>query len=493
MLLAPSVRRPASSRFVAAVAAGVLLLRTAFLLGPLDPDEAGYLIVARDWHAGGPNLYGHYFVDRPPLLIALYRLAALTGWGPSIRLLATGFTVLLVVAAAWAAHQVVGHRGARWAALVAGGLCVTPALTAQEADGEIFAAALVMLAVALTLAAVRRTGLPAFGLALLAGVSAGAAVMAKQNFVDGIAFAAVLLVASVVQRRMPRAEAARLAAGGVLGGLVVVASALAYVAWSRVGISTAWTAVFGFRGTALDVIEDHSLLAPLTRALALVELAVLCGALPLVVLLAAEAVRCRFRGPPVAWAVGVTLAVGSASIAMGGSYWPHYLLQLAPMLALAAGLWAADSARLRAAVAFVVASALAVAVVVAVSGAAYRSTGHSVGAWLHRSGQPGDTATVLYGNADVQEASGMRSPYEQLWTLPMRTLDPQLVHLRSVLNGPRAPTWVVAWGNLDPWNIDAHDRTRLALATHYRHVADVCGHQVYLHDGARRTLAAPAC
>ena len=70
--------------------------------------------------------------------------------------------MLLVVAAAWAAHQVVGERGARWAALVAAAFVVTPVLMAQEADGEIFAAPLVMLSVALTLAAVRRTGRPAF-------------------------------------------------------------------------------------------------------------------------------------------------------------------------------------------------------------------------------------------------------------------------------------------------------------------------------------------
>jgi hypothetical protein len=62
-----------------------------------------------------------------------------------------------------------------------------------------------------------------------------------------------------------------------------------------------------------------------------------------------------------------------------------------------------------------------------------------------------------------------------------------------VLTGPRAPTWVVALGHLDAWHIDAHDRIRLALATHYRKVAAVCGHTVFLHDGVRRTLASPRC
>ncbi len=476
-LLAPTAPRTSSRRFVLGVVLGVLVLRAGYVVGPLFSDEAGYLLVAQDWHPGGPNLYGHYFVDRPPLLLALYRVAALSGWAPTVRLLATAFAVLFVVSAAWAAHQVVGARGARWAALVAGALAVTPVLMAQEADGEIFAAPLVMAAVALTLSAVRRSGGRGFGTAVLAGAAAGAAVMVKQNFADGVVFAVALLAASLVQRRMRWQDAVRVAAGGVTGGLVVVLAALAYVAWSGVGFGTAWTAVFGFRGTALDVITDHSLHAPLARARTLVGLSLLAGALPLLVVLLRNAARCRFRGSPLAWAVGVMLAFDALSVVMGGSYWPHYLLQLAPALALAAGLWAAESVWLRAAVAFTVASAIAATLVVTLTGSAYRSGGQTVGEWLHRSGRPGDTATVLFGNADVQEASGMWSPYVHLWTLPMRTLDPHLAQLRSVLSGPRAPTWVVAWGGLDPWHIDAHDRTRLTLALHYRRVAEVCGHR----------------
>ena len=482
-----------SRRFVLGVAALVVVLRAGYLVGPLFSDEAGYLLVAQDWHAGGPNLYGHYFVDRPPLLLALYRVAVLTGWPPTVRLLATLFAVLLVVSAGWAAHQVVGERDARWAALVAAAFSVTPLLMSQEADGEIFAAPLVMLSIALTLAAVRRAGGRAFGLAVLAGVVAGAAVMVKQNFADAVVFAVVLLAASLVQRRTPAPVVARVAAGGVLGGLGVVVAALAYVAWSGVGLGTAWTTVFGFRGTALDVIADHSLHAPMMRALEMTVLAVLCGALPLLVVLALEAVRCRFRGPPVAWAVGATLLLDVVSITAGGSYWPHYLLQLAPALALAVGLWAADSTRVRAAVALVVASAVTFTVGLTLSGATYKHTGHTVGTFVKRSAHVGDTAIVLFGRADAQQATGLRSPYEHLWTLPMRTLDPHLVQLRAVLRGPAAPTWVVAWGDLNPWNIDARDRTRLLLATHYRRVAEVCGKAVYLHDGVHRTLAPLTC
>jgi 4-amino-4-deoxy-L-arabinose transferase-like glycosyltransferase len=287
-LLAPTTDRTSVRRFVLVVVAAVVLLRITYVAGALDPDEAGYLIVARGWHAGGPNLYGHYFVDRPPLLIAVYALASLVSWDPFVRVIACAFAALFVVAAAWAAHEVVGPRGVRWAALVAGALALTPLVMAQEADGEIFAAPVVMLSVALTLSAVRRRS---FGTAFAAGLAAGCAVLLKQNFGDAIVFAFVLLVASVWQRRLDWRAGLRLAAGGLLGGAATLVASAGYVVWARVGFGDAWNTVFGFRSTALDVIEDHSLHAPLMRAIELVGISVLAGA-------GSEARRWRGRWEP---------------------------------------------------------------------------------------------------------------------------------------------------------------------------------------------------
>ena len=223
-MLAPPRLRVSSRQFVALVSGLVVLLRLPGIPVPLHTDEAGYFLVAQSWRAGGPNLYGHYFVDRPPLLIALFRLADLTGWPASIRVLACVFSVMFVVAAAWAASEVTGARGIRWAAVVAGALATTPVLLAHEADGEIFAAPLVMLSVALTLAAVRRTGRTSFLLATGAGLAAGAAVMTKQNFVDAVVFAVVLLAAALWQRQLSWRDAARVAGGGALGGAMTVRS-----------------------------------------------------------------------------------------------------------------------------------------------------------------------------------------------------------------------------------------------------------------------------
>ncbi len=466
------------------------LLRLGYLTGSPYADEAGYLVVGRAWHLGGPNLYGHYFVDRPPLLMLVFRLASLVPWDQFVRVLTIPFAMVFVASAAWAAYQLVGERGARWAAVVGAAFVANPALGAQEADGEIFAAPLVMLAVALTIAAVRWSGRRSTVMALLAGLTAGLAVMVKQNFADAFVFAAVLLVASVVQGRLPRRDGLRILLAGIGGGAVVLLGALVYTKAAGLSVATAWYSLIGFRGSALDVISDYSLAAPATRAVMLVLLALVSGMLLIVALLVREAWRCHFTGPPVAWAVAVTLAVGVVAIAAGGSFWPHYLLELAPMLALAAGLWAPNVAWLRvASVVAVVSAAIATVAALGFGVTSARSDGQRTGEWVRASGRPGDTATVLYGHAEVQWASGMQSPYPFLWSLPMRAIDPQLRRLRTLLSADNRPDWVVVWSQIDAWNIDPQARTQLSLATNYKLVQHVCGHEIWLRDGARRDLA----
>lgn len=55
----------------------VLLLRAPYLAVPLGRDEGGLAFLARHWDGG--SLYGAYWVDRPPLLLALFKLAVLGG------------------------------------------------------------------------------------------------------------------------------------------------------------------------------------------------------------------------------------------------------------------------------------------------------------------------------------------------------------------------------------------------------------------------------
>ena len=158
------------------------------------------------------------------------------------------------------------------------------------------------------------------------------------------------------------------------------------------------------------------------------------------------------------------------------------------MLALAAGALGAGRGRVRAAVVFVVASAVA-------------ATRHGDVSGHGRHGTAG--ARWARGSAPV---AGPATPPRCCSATPTSSRPPGCVALPAAVDpadahprpapvrppdgAPRtaAPTWVVAWGGLDPWHIDAHGRTRLTLATHYHRVAGVCGHVVYLHDGVRRAL-----
>jgi hypothetical protein len=88
----------------------------------------------------------------------------------------------------------------------------------------------------------------------------------------------------------------------------------------------------------------------------------------------------------------------------------------------------------------------------------------------------------------------MSSPYPHLWSLPMRTFDPQQARLRQTLAGPEAPEWIVQVTGLNAWGIDGGSRLRNLVHHRYRVVATVCGHPVWLRRDVERELRTPpAC
>ncbi len=479
---------------VALIACATIPVRLLVVGEKIHPDEAGYLLVAQSWHLGGPNLYGPYWVDRPPLLIALFKLAVLTGHGPAIRLVALPLIMVGVGCAGWAAHQVAGRRAAIWAAALAAALLCSPLLSVQV-DGEMLAAPFVLASMALTLAAVRRSGGASYWLAALAGVVGGTAMLVKQNFWDGLVFAVVLVVASAAFRHLRVRHAAGLLGAGVAGLAVPVLAAAGYAELAGVGVGELWFDLFGFRSEAFSVILGGDLHETLVRARQMPWLALASGILPLVLLLAYGAVRHRSGRSPVGWALGVTLALGVAGIVLGGGYWPHYLVELAPPLALAAGIWAERLRGIRPVIVGAVVSTLVVSAgVLAHDLTTPISPTTAVGRWLHAVGRPGDTLTVLYGSENLQREARMSSPYPYLWALPLRVLDPHLDLLKGLLASRQAPTWVVVTGGVDKWGLDEDASARLVLTTHYHPVGVVCERHVWLRDGVQRTLVPrPTC
>jgi 4-amino-4-deoxy-L-arabinose transferase-like glycosyltransferase len=470
------------TRTVLAVAAAVLLgvaLRLPFLSDPLEPDEAGYLLVAHQWHLLDPHLYGQLWVDRPPLLLLLFQLA--DGWGPhGVRLVGVVAVVVLATAAGVAGFLLTSRRGAVMAALVAGTLASSYAIGGQEVDGELLGIPLVMVSCALTLLALRH---PHSGLWLgaLAGLSGTAALLVKQNLADGLVFAFVLVAATWWAER--RRNAARILLGGTAGILLTLVATVAWAQASGVGLGPLAYTVYGFRAAADGVISGGDVSRPLQRAVLLAIVALLSG---IAALLTAVARHTRHGGPR-AWALAGMALYGVAGILAGGSYWTHYLIELVPVLALAAAL----AAGWRLVVGVVVAAVAATGVGIALGARtdAPEATAITIGHFLHQAARPDDGVVVTYGHANIVEVSGLSTPYRYLWSLPMRVRDPQLDGLVALLNSPRAPAWVVEYDDFNAWGIDVSGHLADAIRSHYRVAARVCGRQVWLDKDRTRLLS----
>ncbi|MGE9783465.1 hypothetical protein [Janibacter sp. G368] len=470
--LPPVHRDPAATtvtrreRLLALTVVGVAVALWVTLLGaPLTSDEAGYLLVGSHWSPGS-SLYGDYWVDRPPLLVAIFALASrfpvgLTTAGvidPGVKLLgacATGLTLILT----WQLGRLVGTRLTRWAAFVAAAALLTsPLLGVPEVDGELLALPGVMLAILLL---VRGTRGPAGARALLlmtgAGAAAVAAALVKQNVVDGLVLAAVLL--AVGGRRV--AHRARRSAAFATGGVVTLAAAVVAAASRGTGPAALWDAVVIFRGQAAAVIGQSASPATTDRFLHLAGMSVLSGLLPLLVVALVLVALGRRPVDAVRWLVVPAVAMTaweSVAVLVGGSYWLHYLTGLVPGVVLLVLLGRPGPAARR-----VLAAAVAVVVAATLTGHAARALAPApasddarVMGWLHDHARPGDGVVVAYGHPDIVAGSGATSPYADLWSLPVRVRDPRLGRLRGVLSGPRAPRWVVTSGSgLDGWGLQA--------------------------------------
>jgi hypothetical protein len=471
--VAHAIRGPAGIVLLAGSLA--VALRLPFVHDPPYADEGGLLVVAAHWHPGGPYLYGSFFVDRPPLLLAFFRMGDLLGGLVALRVLGLGLVFLSVLLAGRAGALLGGRRGAVAAAVVCAALLADPRLGTREIDAEIVGVPLVMLAAVLALEAVRRHP-PASRLALLlaAGAAGSSALLVKQNLADGLLFAAVVVGASGARRIGPLA----------LGAAVPLVAA---AVWSTrgAGVHSLWYALYGFRLAAGSALFNGMSVTQDARLNGLFLAAVLSG----MVLTLVVAVVLLSRRPLEAVTVALVamLAAEVMGAAGGGSHWSHYLVALVPGSALLAARAVVGLRR-----AWVVGSVVAVTVVATgtdVAGAAAdptpptRTEVGALSAWLTRHEHPGDSAVVLYGDASLFSDTALRPAYPYLWTLPQRVLDPHLVRLAQTLDRPGRPRFVVVRMSLDPWGQDPRGRVRRALAEHYRPAAHVDGDLVYVVRG----------
>ncbi len=494
---APFPRSPAR-RFLVPLCLAVALVRATYVLRPLRNDEGGFLLVARQWHTGGEFLYGDYFVDRPPLLMLVFRIAALTEWDQAIRVLAIPFVLVFVVAGWRAGTLLAGPAGGRWAAVVAAGFMCSPALAAEQADGELFGAAFVMAALALALSAWNaHSGPRRFGWAVAAGAAAAAAPLVKQSLLEGLVLLAGLVLSGWWGRGADRGRALLVGGGGLLGALLPGTLSWLWLTAARIEPADAWHDLVGSRGVAFDVLWSTSPDDSLRRAGLLLVLGSVTGLLPIVTTWLLTARRGSRQRSADGKVITLLLVFGVVGIASGGAYWPPYLLQLAPAAVLAAGALAPSVSRPGACMRSSCRLAAAAAVVgTLVSGIVYATvpsawSSQRTGEWLAGSKAASDTGFVAYGLPSVLETADVPSPYPHLWSAAMRTEDPAQTRLRATLAGPGAPSWVVQVNGLNAWGIDEGSRLRDLLHQRYRVVAEICDHRVWLREDLTRDLAPP--
>ncbi|MCD9197360.1 ArnT family glycosyltransferase [Aeromicrobium wangtongii] len=460
-----------------------LALRLPFVAIPAGPDEAGFLQVAGQWSPGGGSLYGSYWVDRPPLLITLFQIADSTGGLVALRLIGCVAVAATIVLSARAAGIVAGPRASAWTAITTAALLVAPGLGTQEISGELLAAPFVAGGL-LALVQAERARDPRWP-SFVGGVAGTCAVLVKQNLVDVAVFATVLVVAMRWFGRRDRSARPQVRIGYLVAGVVTtVVIASVWVLARGTSPLDVFHAMYAFRVQAARTISEGGGLAHARPRAALLAWAWVSSGLALLTVAVAVTAP-RWRRSPVMVALAATIAFDAVSVAAGGAYWFHYLIQMIVPLAVAIGVLAARTSRVAtgaALTAFVLAGAPAV---LQVSDVPSSSTGEQIGTAIAASSRPGDTLTTLYGQPQVNLAAGLASPYPHLWSLPVKTLDPRLTELDSLLAGPDAPTWLLVTDRIRSWGLDT-SRTRRLIAARYHRVARHNGHTIFLLDGVRR-------
>lgn len=429
----------------------VALARIPRLAWRLGPDEGGFLVVAHQW-GPGTSLYGDYWVDRPPLLITLFRLADLAGGTVGLRLLGLVAVLAAMLAASRLGAHLAGAQGAGIAAAVVAVFGSTPLFGTREVNGELLALPFVMAGILLVVTATRSRAW------IAAGACAVAAAAVKQNVMDVLVAAVVVLAWRAWTKRPWRRELVLF----VLGVVVTAAVVLIWAALHGTGLVGLWDAVVTFRAEAAGVIHESASSATPRRAHLLLQAFLSSGAVLVVAIgLVPLSRRLTVSEPPSAYVDLRLLAVPVVAwetfgVVAGGSYWLHYLIGLIPGLVLIALAVAQRRPRL------LPLMALALAWAVFTGASSWHATTHvrdgdmAVEQWLRTQSRPGDTAVIAYGDPALLRDTRLSSPYQYLWSLQVRTRDADLAEFARVLRGPRAPRWVVvAPDGLGSWGIDA--------------------------------------
>ncbi|HEV2775915.1 MAG TPA: hypothetical protein VGV90_10015 [Solirubrobacteraceae bacterium] len=474
------------------LAAGVLLtlgLRAPWGDAALGRDEAGLALIAAGWSGEGAHAYGEHFIDRPPVLLAAFRLAHEVGGPHGIRALGALAAISVVIITTLLAVRIAGRAAAPWAALISALLCSSLLLQAVFTPGELVASVPVSLSVLLLAVGLDRS-IGRHAALAAAGALAAAALLVKQSFGGALLAGVVgIAVSGVLTRPGWRHTAAR-AAAYAAGVAAVILGLWVWQSASDVRGGAVAYALVGFRLDALGAIEGADVGDRATR---LVVPLVGSGLAALLICAVAGIARLRDR-PATAAALAAWLVGALVGVALGGSYWPHYLIALAPVTAVGAAVMFAARPR---AGAFIVSLVVTLGVVVS-AGAALRGAparhardAVTVAQHVRDRARPSDSAHVMYAYASVLYYAGLRAPFAYHWSLMMQAAPGAERELRRLLASPRRPTWLIERHRPWAFGLDRDGVTRRLIETHYRPAGIVCGMTILVARRAGDRVADP--
>lgn len=428
-----------------------LVLRIPWAMVGLGNDEGGVAWVASQWDVGTGWLYGGAWLDRPPLLVVLFK-AAIVGGAGGVRVLGALAAVAIVLAVFVIARRLADERAGLIAAGLAALLTGAGAIEAPLTPAELPAAAFAAWAVAALV----------HDRFAVAGLLAACAVLTKQSFLDA---GAVGLVVALASRRLPAFAAGAAVPAVVVGLWLLIAD---------VNARQLYDALLGFRFDALESLQGGTL--PLRTRLGRMEEPTIQSGLILLGPLSAYGLF-RVRPLLLVWPV-----VGLVGVLAGGSYWPHYLIQLIAPAAVGAALVLARLQVGWRVAAFAVVIALSAFGTLRVLDATLdnptRQADEDITDYVRARSEPGDTIHVLYARASLNYTTGLRAPHPYAWSLMARARPDARPRLLRLLNAPDRPVWLVRWQSPNRWGLDPDGAVARALRTHYRRVAVIGGKPV---------------
>lgn len=475
-----------------------LAIRIPFFRIPMLADEGGYAWATRGWLNGTGELYDDLWISRPQGIFFVYAgIFDLFGTGTTAFRFAAWIAIALTVIVVWGFARLCGPPlAATLAALAFAVTSSSPNLEGYSANAEMFMGFPAALS-ALWLLRISRHGWSRWQLGGV-GVLIGVAISIKPSAAVMLAVA-IGYITLVDRAAGGRAMLAR--SGWILAGTTIIGAASLAHGW-LLGWDDFFYATIEYRLTAQSAATvglQHNLEAIgrlASRALALL----ICVTMLLVVAhrsaLAAAARGAwmwvahpgvptrmtRWRSPtrPVrhpapgnnGWLLLRLWLPGSLlGAAIGGDWWPHYLIQVVAPVSICIGCTLVRvlptlrrAVRLTVAIATVCLLLAPYSVLLRGSAedmaeAMFTHPGYpaqdAVAAWLRDHSEPGEAIYVAFDQASIYYIADRPPAYRHLYDQELRGIPSSYADLISIIRSPNRPEFIVSTRQPGPFADDS--------------------------------------